>query len=108
MCLCTTWDSSQVNAITCLHLNQGHVKPNVFAVVLFPKSPCTQLPGHLVYTHLFHAVLRAKSHYDMQAKAVAQHLKEYDIKRVFVSPFYRLVRTSMATVILYSIAPAVM
>ena len=29
--------------------------------------------------------------YDVQAKAVAQHLKEYDIKRVYVSPFYRSV-----------------
>lgn len=26
---------------------------------------------------------------DVQAKAVAEHLKEYDIQRVYVSPFYR-------------------
>lgn len=30
-----------------------------------------------------------------QARAVAEHLKEFDIKRVFVSPFYRCLQTTM-------------
>ena len=36
--------------------------------------------------------------WDVQAKAVAQHLKEYDIKRVYVSPFYRSVNATSVNV----------
>lgn len=49
------------------------------------------MPG---FTFLLRCVTRWLSQSEMvrhvlQARAVAEHLKQYDIKRVFVSPFYR-------------------
>lgn len=64
-----------------------HALPLLITVLL--HAPATSsLPVQRTRSET-HKMRLAEGILNVQAKAVAEHLKEYDIQRVYVSPFYR-------------------